>query len=68
MMTSPSIALRVSVLPRWLVILGFFLAVGLLVGVGFLTWVELLFPAWVFVVSAYLLVAVRRADRSTALR
>lgn len=31
-----------------------------MVGVGFLPWAELLFPAWVFVVSAYLLVAVRR--------
>jgi hypothetical protein len=55
-------------MPRWLAILGYVLAVSLLVGVGFLPWVELLFPAWVFVVSAYLLVAVRRADRSTALR
>ena len=32
-------------MPRWLAILGYLLAVGLLVGVGFLTWVELLFPA-----------------------
>lgn len=68
MISTTTIALRAAVMPRWLAILGYLLAVGLLVGVGFLTWVELLFPAWVFVVSAYLLVAVRRADRSTALR
>ena len=68
MISTTTIALRAAVMPRWLAILGYLLAVCLLVGVGFLTWVELLFPAWVFVVSAYLLVAVRRADRSTALR
>jgi hypothetical protein len=56
------------VMPRWLAYLGYVLAVSLLVGVGFLPWAELLFPAWVLVVSAYLLVAAHRADRSTALR
>jgi hypothetical protein len=68
MISTATISLRTAVMPRWLAYLGYVLAVNLLVGVGFLKWAELLFPAWVFVVSAYLLVAVRRADRSTALR
>jgi hypothetical protein len=68
MISTATISLRTAVMPRWLAYLGYVLAVSLLVGVGFLPWAELLFPAWVFVVSAYLLVAVRRADRSTALR
>ena len=68
MISTATISLRTAVMPRWLAYLGYVLAVSLLVGVGFLKWAELLFPAWVFVVSTYLLVAVRRADRSTALR
>ena len=68
MISTTTIALRAAVMPRCSPSSDICLRCGLLVGVGFLTWVELLFPAWVFVVSAYLLVAVRRADRSTALR
>ena len=47
-------------MPRWLAYLGYVLAVSLLVGVGFLKWAELLFPTWVLLVSAYLLVAAHR--------
>ena len=68
MISTATISLRTAVMPRWLAYLGYVLAVSLLVGVGFLPWAELLFPAWVLVVSAYLLVAAHRADRSTALR
>ncbi len=68
MISTATISLRTAVMPRWLAYLGYVLAVSLLAGVGFLKWAELLFPGWVLLVSAYLLVAANRADRSTALR
>ncbi len=68
MISTATISLRTAVMPRWLAYLGYVLAVSLLAGVGFLKWAELLFPGWVLLVSAYLLVATNRADRSTALR
>jgi hypothetical protein len=68
MISTATISLRTAVMPRWLAYLGYVLAVSLLVGVGFLKWAELLFPTWVLLVSAYLLVAAHRADLSTARR
>jgi hypothetical protein len=60
MISTATISLRTAVMPRWLAYLGYVLAVSLLVGVGFLKWAELLFPTWVLLVSAYLLVAAHR--------
>jgi hypothetical protein len=62
MISTATISLRTAVMPRWLAYLGYALALSLLVGVSFLEWAELLFPAWVFVVSVYLLLATSRAD------
>ena len=45
-------------MPRWLALITFVVALGLLVGVGFISffwWVRLSFPAWVFLVSIYIL-------------
>ena len=45
-------------MPRWLAIITLVVALGLLVGVGFISffwWVRLSFPAWVFLVSIYIL-------------
>ena len=45
-------------MPRWLAIITIVVALGLLVGVGFISffwWVRLSFPAWVFLVSIYIL-------------
>ena len=68
MISTATISLRTAAMPRWLAYLGYLLAVSLLVGVGFLKWAELLFPTWVLLVSAYLLVAAHRADLSTVRR
>ena len=65
MISTATVSLRTSVMPRWLAGLGYLLAACLLVGVGFLPWAELLFPAWVLVVSIYLILAVHRADEAT---
>jgi hypothetical protein len=43
--------------PRLLVASGYAIGVALLLAVGFFAWIELAFPAWVFVLSVYILVA-----------
>ena len=58
-----TILLRTSLAPRWLVVGGFAVGIALLLAVGFFAWVELVFPAWVLVLSVYVLVAGARRDR-----
>jgi hypothetical protein len=60
---------RVGLAPRWLVVSGYAAGAVLLVTVSFATWIELLFPVWVFVVSVYVLIAEskkRSAERGSA--
>jgi hypothetical protein len=60
---------RVGLAPRWLVVTGYATGVVLLVTLAFATWIELLFPVWVLVVSVYVLVAGSRSrtvERATA--
>jgi hypothetical protein len=61
-----TIAVRLTILPRWLVFLGYGCALVLLVGVGFVAWIELLFPAWVLASSVHLLVNTLRTPRMRA--
>lgn len=57
MIATATITLRIAIMPRWLGLLGYGCALVLLLSVGYLPWVEVLFPAWVFIVSTYILVA-----------
>ncbi len=50
-MSTATITLRTKVVPRWIGMLGFAVAVVLLVSVGLTAWVELLFPAWILLLS-----------------
>ncbi len=52
-----TILLRTGTAPRWLVNAGFATGVLLLVTVGFFAWIELVFPAWVMTLSAYVLIS-----------
>jgi hypothetical protein len=52
-----TITLRTAILPRWLAYLGYALALVLLLSVGYLPWVELVFPLWVLLVSVHVLTA-----------
>jgi hypothetical protein len=54
---------RVGLAPRWLVVTGYATGAVLLVTLAFATWIELLFPIWVFVLSVYVLVAGSRRGR-----
>ncbi len=62
-LATSTILLRSRLAPRWLVMAGYTTGLLLLVAVGFLPWVELLFPAWVLALSLYVLIASFRRDR-----
>ena len=53
--TTASIGRRSGVLPRWLAITGYVVAVILLFGVPVSGWLALLMPAWVLLLSVYIL-------------
>ena len=57
--STSSIVARLELAPRWLTLLGFATGVVLLLTSGVVAWLELVFPAWVFVLSVYILVAAR---------
>jgi hypothetical protein len=54
---------RTEVMPRWVALLTFPVALIQLIGVQFFPWAILIFPAWVFVISAYILVLNYRYQR-----
>jgi hypothetical protein len=64
--STATIALRTAFMPRWLALLGYILALVLLLSSGLLPYVELLFPAWVFLVSVYTLVVEQSAESTSA--
>jgi len=56
MLSLGTIWLRTGLIPRWLVILTYLLAVTLLIIINLSLWVTLIFPAWVMVISMETLV------------
>jgi hypothetical protein len=65
-LTLVTIARRTAIVSRWLTVAGLVTAVLLLVGVGISAWVELIFPAWILVLSVDVLRAGQRAANSSA--
>ena len=63
-LTLVTIARRTAIVSRWLTVAGLVTAVLLLVGVGISAWVELIFPAWILVLSVDIFAADRAASRS----
>jgi MFS family permease len=55
MVSLGSIWIRTGSMPRWMAVLTFGTALGLLVTVTYRPWVILLFPGWVLIVSVYIL-------------
>jgi hypothetical protein len=49
--STATITLRTKVIPRWIGVAGFAVAAVLLVSVGLTPWVDLLFPAWILLLS-----------------
>jgi hypothetical protein len=64
-MATTTLAVRLRLIPRWLAVFGYVTAAALLLTVGVIPWLELLFPAWVFVFSVHILVVTLRAPAAT---
>ena len=65
-LTLVTIARRTAIVSRWLTVAGLVTAVLLLVGVGISAWVELIFPAWILVLSVDVLRAGQRPANGSA--
>jgi hypothetical protein len=55
MIVSGTIWLQTEVIPRWLALVTFLLALLFIFGVALVPWLTILFPAWVFLISVYIL-------------
>jgi hypothetical protein len=55
MVATATIGIRSGVFPRWFALVGVLLGVVLLVAVSFVDWFILVLPAWVAVVSLFIL-------------
>jgi hypothetical protein len=56
MISTCTILMRTGAMPRWMGLLGIALAMVLLLTISSFSWVSLVFPAWVFGVSVYILI------------
>ena len=52
-----TIGLRTAVFPRWMLVVGLVLALVMLLAISDFAWIALLFPAWVLLLSAYILIS-----------
>jgi hypothetical protein len=55
MVSTATIALRTRILPRWLAVFGLCIALVLVILGGRIRWTDIAFPAWVLLVSIYIL-------------
>lgn len=61
--STSTVALYTRFAPRWLAILGYALALLLLLASAYISWIFVVFPAWVLLLSIYILLDnLRRAD------
>jgi hypothetical protein len=65
MLSLGTIWFRTRLVPRWLVLLTYGLALLLLLSIGYSLWVTLIFPAWVFLISVRILVWNLRTQSAT---
>jgi hypothetical protein len=56
MISTSTVVIRTGIVPRWIALLGFVLALVLLVGSSFIGWSFAVLPVWVLLVSVYILI------------
>jgi hypothetical protein len=61
MVSTSTVAIYTSIAPRWIAILGYVLALVLLVGSYFATWAIIVLPLWVLLISIAILIDNLRA-------
>jgi hypothetical protein len=54
--SSCTLFLRLNLAPRWMVLLGYALALYLLFSIGYIAWASLVFPLWVLLISVCILI------------
>jgi hypothetical protein len=57
MFSTCTLAIRIGMFPRWMALLGYALALFLLLSIGRFGWAPLVFPLWTLVISVYVLIA-----------
>jgi hypothetical protein len=57
MISTCTLAIRIGMFPRWMALLGYVLALFLLLSIGRFGWAPLVFPLWALVISVYVLIA-----------
>jgi hypothetical protein len=57
MISTCTLSIRTGIFPRWIAFLGYALALLLLLSIGYFTWVLVVLPLWVLLVSCYILYA-----------
>ena len=55
MFSTSTILLRSAIVPRWIAFLGYALGAMLLISIGVISWISLVFPLWVFLISVAIL-------------
>jgi hypothetical protein len=69
MISTCTLFLRTKVTPRWMALLGYALALLLLVSISHVSWIFLVFPLWILLISVYILIEnYRRGPDTTASR
>jgi hypothetical protein len=56
MVSSCTLFLRLKLAPRWMIFLGYALALFLLLSIGCISWAALVFPLWTLLISLYILI------------
>jgi len=56
MISTCTLFVRTRVMPRWLALLGYALALVLLLSISHYSWISLVFPLWVLLISVYILI------------
>lgn len=66
MITTCTLFVRTKVTPRWMALLGYVLAIVLLVSISTVSWVFLVFPLWILLISVYILIENMRRGPTAA--
>jgi hypothetical protein len=66
MLSSCTLFVRLKLAPRWMVYLGYALALCLLLSIGFISWISLVFPLWTLLIGVYILIQNYRRKAATA--
>jgi len=56
MISTCTILLRTRIAPKWMAVLGYALAILLLLNIRTIEWIPLVFPTWVLLISVYILI------------